>query len=57
VDLKGPGLDGVDWIDMVQDGEKWLAVVSTVMYIRVAQNAGNLTRYGTISFPIKTAVH
>jgi len=33
---------GMDWIDLAQDRDKWLAVVKMVMDSRVAQNAGNL---------------
>jgi hypothetical protein len=31
----------MDWIDLVQDRERWLALVKTVMNLRVSQNAGN----------------
>jgi hypothetical protein len=31
VDLKQIGLEGVDWIDLAQDRDKWQAVVSAVM--------------------------
>jgi hypothetical protein len=27
--------DGMDWIDLVQDGDRWRALVSTVMNLRV----------------------
>jgi hypothetical protein len=53
--LEDPGLDGrillkcnlrkmdggVDWIDLGQDTDRWRAVVSAVMSLRVPQNAGN----------------
>jgi hypothetical protein len=32
---------GMDWIDMAQDRDRWRAVVSAVMNLRVSQNAGN----------------
>jgi hypothetical protein len=32
---------GVDWIDMAQDRDRWRAVVSAVMNLRVPQNVGN----------------
>jgi hypothetical protein len=32
---------GMDWIDMAQDRDRWWAVVSAVMNLRVLQNAGN----------------
>ena len=52
------GLEGVNRIDEAQDGDKWWAVVQTVMNHWVPQNAGNfLTRSGTLSFSIKTVRH
>jgi hypothetical protein len=35
MDTKTTGLVGVDWIHLVQDRNKWLAVVTTVMNLRV----------------------
>jgi hypothetical protein len=35
MDLKEIGWDGVDWIDMVQDRDKWKALVNTVLNLRV----------------------
>jgi hypothetical protein len=29
------GWDGVDWIDVAQDRERWRALVNTVMNLRV----------------------
>jgi hypothetical protein len=31
---------GMDWIDMALDRDRWRAVVSAVMNLRVSQNAG-----------------
>ena len=42
---------------MVQDRETWRAPANTVTYVRVAQNAGNLTGCGTISLPRRAVVH
>jgi hypothetical protein len=40
MDLREIGLDGVDWIDLVQDRDQWRALVNTVMNLLVPQNAG-----------------
>jgi hypothetical protein len=33
MDLQEFGWRGIDWIDLVQDRDRWLAVVNTVMNI------------------------
>jgi hypothetical protein len=35
MDLKGIGWEGVEWIHMAQDRDRWRAVVSAVMNLRV----------------------
>jgi hypothetical protein len=35
MDLRETGLNGVDWIDMAQDRDQWMALVSTVMNLGV----------------------
>jgi hypothetical protein len=35
MDLREIGWGGVDWIDLVQDGKQWRALVNTVMNLRV----------------------
>jgi hypothetical protein len=35
MDLIEIGWDGVDWIDLAQDGDRRRALVSTVVYLRV----------------------
>jgi hypothetical protein len=35
MDLREIGFGGVDWIRLTQDGDRWRAVVSAVMNLRV----------------------
>jgi hypothetical protein len=35
INLRKIGWDGMDWIDLAQDRDKWRAVVNTVMNLRV----------------------
>jgi hypothetical protein len=35
MDLREIGWDGVDWIDMAQDGDQWRALVNTVLNLWV----------------------
>jgi hypothetical protein len=35
MDLREIGWDGMDWIDLSQDGDKYKALVKTVMNLRV----------------------
>jgi hypothetical protein len=35
VNLREIGWDGMDWIDLAQDRDRWRALVNTVMNIRV----------------------
>jgi hypothetical protein len=41
MDLREIGWDGVDWIALAQDSDRWRALVNTVMNIRVPLNAEN----------------
>jgi hypothetical protein len=38
MDLGEIGWDGVDWIELAQDRDKWRALVNTVMNLRVPEN-------------------
>jgi hypothetical protein len=33
--LRDIGWGGVDWIDLTQDGDQWMALVNTVIILRV----------------------
>jgi hypothetical protein len=35
MDLGEVGWDGVDWIDLAQDRDRWRSLVNTVMNLRV----------------------
>jgi hypothetical protein len=50
--------EGVDWIDLVHDIQNLLALVKTVMNLRVPQIAGNsLTSRETVSFKRMNLLH
>jgi hypothetical protein len=35
MDFKEIGWDGVDWIDMTQDGDQWRALVNTILNLKM----------------------
>jgi hypothetical protein len=35
MDLREIGWSGMDWIDLVQDRDQWVALMNTVMNLRV----------------------
>jgi hypothetical protein len=41
IDLKEMRCEGMDWIDVAEDRDRWQALVITLMKIPVPQNAGN----------------
>jgi hypothetical protein len=41
MDLKKTGREGVDWIHLAQDRDRWRAVVNTVMNLWVLEKTGN----------------
>jgi len=41
MDLQAMIWEGMDWIDLAQDRDRWRDVVNAVMNLQVPQNAGN----------------
>jgi hypothetical protein len=41
MDLREVGWDGMNWIDLAQDRDQWMALVNTVMNLRVYKMLGS----------------
>jgi hypothetical protein len=41
MDLREKGWGSMDWIHIAQDGDQWLALVNSVMTLRVPEKASN----------------
>jgi hypothetical protein len=56
--LREIGWDGMDWIDLTQDMDQWMALVNAVMNLRVPQNAGKFLSGCTIgSYSRRAQLH
>ena len=40
MDLQDVGCGGMDWIELVRDRDRWRALLTVVMNLRVLKNAG-----------------
>ena len=41
MDIQKEGCEGMEWIDMAHDRDRWWAFVNAVMNLRFLQNVGN----------------
>jgi hypothetical protein len=58
MDLQEVGCEGMDWIELAQDRDRWQALVNVVMNLQVPQNAGNfLDSCKLVSFSRTTMLH
>lgn len=58
MDLRETGFDGIYWIHVVQDKDKWLALVSMVMNYWVQKNVWNfLASWATAGFSRRALLH
>jgi hypothetical protein len=58
IDPREIGWDGMDWIDLVQDKDQWMALVNTVMNFRDPSNAGKYLSSCTLGdFSRRTQLH
>jgi hypothetical protein len=50
--------DVIDWIDLAEDRDQWMALVNTAMNVRVLQNSGKFLSTCIIGcFPRRAQLH
>ena len=58
IDIQEMGCGGIVWIDLAQDRDRWRALMTAVMNLRVPQNAGNfLTTREPVGVSKRTELH
>ena len=55
--LKQIDLDSVDWIDLIQNRDRWRAVVNTVMNLQIHKMLDISWLDEELSFTIRTLLH